>query len=257
MVVRYHPQQGEKALALLSEFKFDKATKCYNFDKLWDHPRFKEIFGEADPREENLFWIEQTNIGIVGQKRTAKKHRKRAPKMDAPTAKIGQRRRCELQHWLKTDRLLAIKCVSMPVDRKRNKEWLVLETENAHALNLALPPWPDRRNGNLEEVVRGPYEYAWRRGTESTVDLLKGVGIKVEAMVLLKQEGEDMVAALIAKGNGRRAMVTIDGVDATSLALEAKGPLLITESLAQKLYVRGKTGKPLSPKSAQRRLLES
>ncbi len=80
------------------------------------------------------------------------------------------------------------------------------------------------------------------------------VGVEMDAAVLLRQEGEDLVAALVGSLDGRRASVHVNGLDALSLALLADRPLLIAEALAEKLYVRGKSGRPLTMRGAKEKL---
>ena len=93
----------------------------------------------------------------------------------------------------------------------------------------------------------------WRRRSEFALDLLKGVGVRIEAAVLLSGQG-DIIGTLVARANGRRELVPIDAISAVLLAAEGTRPLLITEALAEKLYVRGKSGKPLTPRGAKRKL---
>lgn len=62
------------------------------------------------------------------------------------------------------------------------------------------------------------------------------------------------MADLVGRLDGRRAHVAIDGYDGLAIALRAQRPVLLTADLAEELLVRGKTGKPLTPIGAARRL---
>ena len=132
-------------------------------------------------------------------------------------------------------------------------EYLMLEAPEGCAAAVRLPTWLDRRRGTLGCTVEGQAT-PWRTCAQATLDLFRQLGIAMEAAVLLRQEGEDLVAALVGSLKGRRASALVNGLDAVSLALAANRPLLIAESLAEKLYVRGKSGRPLTPVGARRKL---
>ena len=77
----------------------------------------------------------------------------------------------------------------------------------------------------------------------------------LDAAALLGQTSSGVEAALLASGNSKQTVVPAKGAGAISIAIAAKSPILISQSLAEKLYVRGKTGRPLTVRGAQRKLL--
>ena len=132
----------------------------------------------------------------------------------------------------------------------------MLEAPEGRAAAVPLPTWRDRRRSTLGCAVEGQAT-PWRTCAQATLDLLNGVGAAMEAAVLLRQEGENLVAALVGSLNGRRASALVNGLDAVSLALTGSRPLLMAEDLAEKLYVRGKNGRPLTMRGAKRKLRAS
>ena len=78
--------------------------------------------------------------------------------------------------------------------------------------------------------------------------------IRIDAVILTSRARRGNEGVLVISRNGKRQSVAMSGGAAVALALAAERPVLIAESLAEKLYVRGKSGKPLSPRGAKRKL---
>jgi len=238
----------EEALDLIERYRFGDAGKCGNFATLWADPRFRRTVGEPKPRARPAFIIKGTCEKIIsahpGKSLRSKKGITSLKSLAA--SRIRSLSECLAQRALVG--LVRLHSTMGPEEKLR----LVAETDAGHALAIPAPPWPDRREQELIVVVSGQVT-PWRRRSEFALDLLKGAGVRIEAAVLLSGQG-DIVGRLVARGNGRRELVPIDGISAVLLAAEGTRPLLIMEGLAEKLYVRGKSGKPLTPKGALRKL---
>ena len=85
-------------------------------------------------------------------------------------------------------------------------------------------------------------------------DILDCANIKLEAIALLKRTRSGINAVLVASADGKQVAIPIDAASGISVAIVAKSPILITESLAEKLYVRGKSARPHTHRGAVRKL---
>ncbi len=238
----------KEALDLIESYHFEDAGKCGNFATLWKDPRFLRTVGEPKPRVRPAFIIKGTCEKIISAHcEKGLRLRKGATSLKS----LGASRMRSLAQCLAQGALVGVARLHDTVGPKE-KPRLVAETDAGHALAIPTPPWPDPRDQDLS-IVLSDQVTPWRRRSEFALDLLKGVGVRIEAAVLLSGQG-DIVGTLVARANGRRELVPIDAISAVLLVAEGARPLLITEALAEKLYVRGKSGRPLTPRGAKRKL---
>jgi len=245
--------QKDQELALLEEFRFNGAAACCNFANVWQEPRFRELFGEPDALHKDCFRIRQLDQIIVGANRPGVQPVSKGGVGQArTTARISQSRARSLGRLLDEDTLVVVRLLYLFRGRG-GMEYLLLEAAEGCSAVGPLPRWPDRRLLTLGSAVEGQ-PTPWRTCAQATLDLLNGVGVAMEAAVLLRQEGANLVAAVVGSLDGRRACALLNGLDAVSLALAANRPLLMAEDLAEQLYVRGKNGGPLTMRGAKRKL---
>ena len=239
-------------LKKLDEGRLSLARRCGNFIRLWQDPRYRRLVGEAEPSGKTYFWVAQLNIGIDLPEHEVKSS---ARKTKAPrkyslrrTRKMAQSRMNQLMQWLNRGPLLRIETVSRLLSKDGDKQLLLLEVEQDRAAAWSLK---SSQRGLVDAgfLVKPP-----RPMTPNTVhNILNSAGIKLEAAVLLRRRRRGIEGTLVARNDGQRRTVSVEGAAALSIAA-AKCPLLITESLAEKLYLRGKAGKPRAPGSAERKL---
>lgn len=241
----------EEALDLIEEYRFEDAGRCGNFATLWRNPRFGRAVGEPDPRARPAFIIKGT-CGKIISARGGKGHRSR--KATASLKSLSASRIRSLRGCLAQGALVGVARLHATFGPEE-KCLLVAETDAGHALAIPAPPWPDRREQELNIVISGQVT-PWRRRSQFALDLLKGAGVRVEATVLLTGEG-GIVGTIAARADGPRELVPVDGISAVLLAAEGALPLLVTDALADRLYVRGKSGRPLTPRGAKRKLSAS
>jgi bifunctional DNase/RNase len=157
----------------------------------------------------------------------------------------------ELAHWLGSGPLLRVRSTTCRVREKRPTSWLMLELKQGRAAAVRVKTMEALR---IQTAVRG--EQLPRPMTHNTFcNLLDQAGVVIDAVVLLRRTRSGIEAVLVARKGEQQEPIRIAGPAAFTVARAAKCPILITESLAEKLCVRGKSGKPLSLRSAQKKLL--
>ncbi len=245
----------EETLAIIEEFRFKDAGKCGNFLDLWGAPRFLAAVGQPDVRTRVVFKVKGTPVSIILADASPSGRFKRArPMYSVPLpGTVSERRRREIGRAVGHRQLVRIARVHQPNMQRDPERPLVLETESGAAVAVPSPSWPDKRAQELTAVISAS-DTPWRRSSQFTCELLKRLSVKPMAAVLVGADDETAVAALAARAAGRWATVTLDGIQAVTLAVTGGFPLLITQELAEQLYVRGKTGRPVRPRTALRRL---
>ena len=140
---------------------------------------------------------------------------------------------------------------SAPRHRGKATQHALLEVCARRAAAIPLPkavrrllywgfrPFPDRQ----PEVPLAVYR------------VLEAAGVTLECFVLLKRR-RGIEGALVVSDGRQQEAIAIAGIHGLALALAGELPVLITESLSEKLYVRGRSGRPLSPRTAMKRLLD-
>ena len=83
---------------------------------------------------------------------------------------------------------------------------------------------------------------------------LRAWRITLDAAVLVKRRRWGVEGALLVHSGRRRASICVEGSTALAIAATAGRPVLITNVLAEKLYVRGESGRALSFSGTMRRL---
>ncbi|GAH36296.1 unnamed protein product [marine sediment metagenome] len=72
--------------------------------------------------------------------------------------------------------------------------------------------------------------------------------------MLTKRGRRGIEGALVVSADGRREVVAMTGAGALAVGMAAQRPILVAESLALKLYVRGRSGRPFAPRTVSRQL---
>ena len=248
---------SDEAFGLLLDFGFDDAGMYRNFEKLRKDPRFKRISANADASDQNLFRIEQTGVKVTFGEVLPWEGKNDEETFDWPTvtvAKISKTARARVCALTKTDRLVAVRSASLQRARRfGGGSWALLELEDGRPVAIALPGGPGMRRidvlGALYPDVRGSVDRP-----DSAAQILNGLNIRVEAVVLKEVEGSPILGAVVASHGRRRRTITIDGLAAFSLAVAMKSPVLLTPEVAEQQCLRGKNGRPLSLIGAKRRL---
>lgn len=234
---------------------------CGNFRKLWDDRRFRAIVGEPDPRCERLFC--QAQLRILAATGPPPVPRDVGPygeeRMQTPEA--PEELASQLEELSGCGPLLSIRSVHRISKWPDEADWrlrvakarqhAVLEVTGNRAAAIGVPK-------NARELLDGgfrPFPDFQPKVPLAVYRVLEGAGITLKSVVLLKRSRRGIEGALIISCGKRQEAIAIAGVHGLALAMAAERPMLITESLAEKLYLRGKTGKPLSPKTARKRLV--
>ena len=225
-----------------------KPAACGNFRKLWSDRRFRAIVGEPDPRCERFLCMPQLRILAT----TGPDPVPRAPGPWGQECKAllaaSDRLVSSVTAQSDTGPLLGIRAARRVVASGRHH--VVLETSGNRAAMIRVP------KGEADLVWQGFVPFADRQPeVPLTVhQVLDAAGCKLRAVVLLKR-GRRGIEGALATGSGRRPELSaVRGLHGLAVALAAGRPVLIAESLAEKLYVRGKSGRPLSPAGARRKL---
>lgn len=230
--------KADRAIALLRKHRFEKADKCGNFAALRRDPRFRKIAGRPEPSRADLFVSAQLGREIHTRPPLGKMIPKRpaaAGGKAIPLPKLGRQRLGQFQRRLDCGRLLGVEGLLPHLQGKRN--WLALGVRpNRRA---ALPVTAAQARTIHAALVQSP-----RPLTPKTFcNALADAGIKPEAVALLKRGRRGIEAALLAHAGRTQAAISMAAPAALAVALAAKCPVLITQALAGKLYVRGKSGR--------------
>ncbi|MFC1601104.1 bifunctional nuclease domain-containing protein [Candidatus Sumerlaeota bacterium] len=239
----------KQALALLLEAKHPETPKCGNFIELWQDRRFRSIAGPPEETKKNHRFIAQIKHSRVGSDPL------NAPKQKPPDflrpALASARQIERIEDFLDQGPLLAVSCLARP-DGSLEKPALVIEIEGRSAAAIRMTK-AQRERGDSGLFSPGAVT---PRTLQTIAGALKGTGIKLDGVVLTRRTRAGIEGALLLRAGGQRECIALKGLAAAYLALAAECPLLITETLAEKLYVRGKNGRPLALRTARRRLAE-
>ena len=244
--------QTESALALLEKFKFESAPKCANFKALWDHPRFAVVAGRPQRRYEHCHRVEQIDeVGFHAPPATTTKSKRF--EFRKPIAKCPATLRKALPPRVDGHALLSITHLLAPLGKEGGDEQVLLELHDKTPAAVPLPEWFDSGHLDLLTALQD-MDYPWCARGESVAELLAALEIEVDALVLQERPDDSVVACLCAHRGRRHTQVAVDAIDGLALALRVGRPLLLTEPLAEKLSVRGKSGRPLTIAGATRKL---
>ncbi len=244
--------ETEKAWELLDRFQFAEATRCSNFEPLWSDHRFGEKFGEVDPRRRKVFRLLNTDREVVSDETLVEYPKHYEFEMSCPK---GTK---DIEKALASHTgagVLRVQTVVGLVGSEQGRQWALMDTDSG-TVGIHLPWWiEDTRVQDLEGVLRTPYETTpWVRSPQGVHDLLSTVNAEIRGMLLAGKDGEEIDGVVLVQQGKRRASTEINGIDAISLALEAKAPLLMAADLAEELIIRGAKGQPLTLPGARRKL---
>ena len=232
---------------------------CGNFRKLWGDPRFRAIVGEPDPRCERFLC--QPQIRIMATTGPSPVPRDVGPhgQESMETPEVPEELTSRLEELLGCGPLLSISSVhrlskgDVRARRPKAKDYAVLEVAGKGAAAIPVA------QAVSELVLWGfrPFPDRQPQVPLAVSQVLEAAGITLESVVLLKRSRRGIEGALITSNGRRQDAIAIAGLHGLAVALAAERPILITDSLAEKLYVRGKSGRPLTPRGAKRKLLSS
>jgi len=249
---------ADKAFELLGGTDPEEARDVANFTSLMEDPRFREIVGPYRGRNANTYRfrsIRQTvcfHDGLPWERGRMKKARRGRDRV-ADTAPVPPAVLKELAGQLGVERLIGACRLRALFVRIKGHVPIVLDLADGRAVQLPPGGGFDRSVSDLMQSINPPYP-PWQTATAGAVTLLASLKVGVWAVVLTVREAGAIRGKLFARRGRRAASADIDALDALAMALRTNAPVLITESLAEELCIRGKTGRPLSPAAAVRRL---
>ena len=243
-------------LPILLAIKHPATAVCNNFKELWSDPRFAAAFGEPEASAEEKFYVAQLNVRSMSGGPSKPRGKPvlpqkpvlpRAGPFEPASASPATAER--LADCLGAGPLLAVEMVfhSVPSGRGR-RVMLGTEGNRAGVLPVSQLQCPDLDVAlSLVRPIRPLTPHA-------VASILKAAGLGMEGAVLVKRTRAGIEGALVLRKGRRLEPISIDGFAAIRLAAAAECPLFITESFAEKIFYRGKTGRPLAPKTVRERL---
>ena len=239
------------------------ARNCGNFQGLWDDPRFGKLLGKPEPRWRVCYLEAQT--GIRHWARTPEEHGDKAndwrkaiglvpavvgPQdgpFDLPCAPADLAGRVEGR--LDCGPTAPVEAVWFVPDEKRTRRCRLLcliRPNRAAMLSL--------REGQAMMIGSVLGEPPRPMTAQTFAACLRACRITLDAAVLVKRRRWGVEGALLVHSGRRRASICLEGSAALAIAATAGRPVLITNVLAEKLYVRGESGRALSFSGTMRRL---
>jgi len=228
------------------------AYRCYaNFTGLQGDPRFEQVFGIPSPELKHTVFLPQIRVAFLNWESRDTRGRQRRLPPPPKIPKLARTRLNKLQRLLDCGPLLFVLRRPRTVTQKdTSNRWLALEIEPGCAAAVKLT---ERMLRIFTQALAQPRTDR-PLTPKAASDILDCANIKLDAVVLLKRTRSGINAVLAASADGKQAVIPIDAVAGISVATVAKSPILITETLAEKLYVRGKSGRPLTLRGAIRKL---
>jgi RNA polymerase sigma-70 factor (ECF subfamily) len=243
---------NEEALQLVQRFRFKEAIRCHNFEPLWKDPRFTQAVGKPQaPKDGQFMIVKQTRLqnfsprGLIG----ARGLQRSFPPVRCPSASGSLKR--EIQSLLGPQTLVDV--VKLVCWLGKSRYYILMELTDAGVACVEGPEGFDRRNCDLSQAFSGK-AVPWKAPTEGTAQIMEGCGINALAVVVSGRKGQDVLAELIFEQAGHRDHVTIDGLDALTLAIRQKLPLFLSDTAMGELVLRGKTGRQLTLAGVVRQL---
>jgi len=136
---------------------------------------------------------------------------------------------------------------SLTVVSQGRRTWWILEPDEGRAMALRLTRAQKRLTLFL---IRENFP---RPMTNALIyDVICAAGLKLEASVLHKRGRRGVEASLIVGDGTRREAIPVTGAEGIAIAFAGKCPILLTEALGEKLYVRDEEGRSLSTEQAVR-----
>jgi len=149
-------------------------------------------------------------------------------------SRIGQRRRRRLQSLLDCAALLPVEQLSRPGVTTKTQHTLELRVESRPVAVI-----------RIKELGRRPIDVVFdkfpssRPQTAQTIcNILQETGINIDAVALLRRGRSAIHAALVVADDKQQAIVPINGIDALAIGCAAGCPIVLTETLAEKLTPR-------------------
>jgi len=238
------------------------ATDCGNFVDIWDDPRFVSQVGKPDQRCAKVLHIPQLLIVATVGVSPIQPLGTEADGFEIP--RISQQRIRGLERTMACGPLLPLRGVALitkllrPIPKGRRvprdllRHLLMLDVAEKGAAALRL----DQQEGALVAMVERAAHVREPDTPAALLGVLGGAGIDIDAAVLERRTRAGIKGFLAVSRRGRHGTISIAGGAAVAMALAADKPILVTETLAEKLYIRGKNGRPLRPTSARKRLLK-
>jgi len=225
-----------------------------NFRKLWAHPRYSRILGRPPRDPQGTFLCAQFGFPVLVGKPKGKPSRKRTAgkpaKLSIQLPRTSTARIRGLARAFPSHELLPVTSLAKPRPQEGANVVTFLEVNKNHAAAMPLR----KMEPHFIDYALRPAAF-WRPLTHTTVsNILRAADIKLEALALLERTRSGIDAAFVVSADGEQAVIPVDAVPGIAVAVVSKSPILITETLAEKLYVRGKSGRPLTLRGAMRKL---
>jgi RNA polymerase sigma-70 factor (ECF subfamily) len=249
---------ADEALELLRGLDLQEARTLGNFASLIDDPRFRRIVGVHDGKGANLYryrCLDQIVCYGDGppwerpRGRKALRQRDRIADITAAPAALRKELCVELGHG----RLLPARRIHAVASRAAGHAPIMLVLTDGRGMHLPSGGGFDRSVSDLMQSINPPYP-PWETSSAGTVALLGALKVRVWAVVLTARDAGSARAKLFARRGRRTASADVDALDGLAMALRTSAPVLVAETLADELCVRGKTGRPLSVTGAVRKL---
>ncbi len=242
------------ALALLEKRpQSHAAAKTFlNVKSLWSLPRFRRNIGAPTRERESYFLLPVFRHSIGWAPSGAEQLAAHSTQFDPIDLRAaGEKQGERLGKRLNGHRLLSAKALWRAIGPGKSAGRFVLELKKRCAVPVSVDPtapWFGDFSLGRERMQRP-------MTPDTFQNALRAVGLKLDAVVLVRAGRGKKVKAVLMLSEGRHhETVAIDVPPAISLACTCKRPILVTEDLAEKLCVRGKNNRPLSPRGAIRKL---
>lgn len=242
-------RRAEDALSLLPKEEYPTARACGNFEKLWLDARFRAAVGEPDEACRGTFASAQLHWSALGRKpvkRPAKHPRVGPSKVQVyRLKKLGQSCVRKAEQLCGRGPLVRVVMAASRYREEASSQHLVLGTAQNRAAVLELPMMDF---ANIDRPLRG-FSTPRPLTNDTFCNILRAASIRIESAILTRRSRGRIEAALMADRDGRHEAIALDGAAALSIAFTAKRPVLIAERLAERFYLRGRSGEPLSTKA--------
>ena len=221
-----------------------------NFRNLRVHPEYSRILGKPPRDPQGSFLYAQLGFAVLVAKPKEKPARKRTAKTPVKMRRATESLKVRAQDLLGCGALLSVERMLNVCKREETKPTLFLDTEEGRAAATPL----HKLEPYFIQYALAPSSFP-RPLTHTTVsNVLRATDVKLDAVVLLKRTRSGIDAAFVVSADGKQAVIPVDAAPGIAVAVVSKSPVLITQTLAEKLYVRGKSGRPLTLRGAMHKL---
>jgi bifunctional DNase/RNase len=224
---------------MLEEWEFGEAAHFGNFRALRKNPRFRELVGEIGGEHQDLLGSLQLRFLISTRPRSLSKSPHQEKEYEASLPRPTKALLGQLKRVLDEGALTALEGIRGPKFEERKRAKVSLSSSSGRNVDLAL--------GEVEASMMGLLMMGAQLPRPLTHDLfcnvLEAIGIRIECAVLTKRRRWGIEAGLLVKRDRQRELVSLGAAGALTVALRVGCPVMIAESLAQKLNPKQRTAK--------------